>query len=262
MSRPKTMTESIDVWRRKLREQTTTGMMKCPAVRAKGCNLCNDVGFIRGNFPVGHPQFGKVKPCPQCNQRARTFPDRWGMLPNDYDLEWGDLLNFPGSNALQALATVREVIESGCGGVYLWGAYGVAKTAILKITSAEWIRTGKHGAYVMFSDLLDELRGAYDQANPQAAAMEQLREWQGSSMLAIDELDKARSTEFVNETRFRIFDRRYERATREGTGVTLIASNAPPSSLPRALQSRFSDARFMQVVELTGRDVRPIMGKL
>lgn len=248
-------------YRDQLREKTQ-GRGGLAVQTPPACENCQGVGFVSlGEFEIGDPRFGKIKPCPRCNPRRVSAPDRFGMLHTDYDLCWRDLVAVPGSNALAALRAVRGVVEAGCGGVYLWGPYGVAKTAILKIATAEWLRTGRFGAYLLFSDLLDEIRAGFG-GEAQASAYERLQTWGGYAFLALDELDKARATEFAQETQFRLLDRRYERVTRAWESVTLIASNEPPSSLPPALRSRLSDPRFMTVIELTGRDVRPIADKL
>lgn len=233
-----------------------------PAQPSPACDYCGDAKFVRmGDYDFGDPRFGKMQPCPKCNARKQAHPDRLGMLPRDYDLTWGDLVNLPGSNAAAALLQVRKVVERGYGGVYLWGGYGMAKTAILKIATAEWIRKGLYGTYLLFSDLIDEIRAGFDKETSQSA-YERLQSWGGMPFLALDELDKARATEFVQETQFRLLDKRYERVTRAEETVTLIASNEAPDTLPPALRSRLSDPRFAVVVELKGRDVRPIADKL
>lgn len=237
------------------------GLLAQAPTHKPACSLCNGIQFIRmGDFPVGDPRFGKTQSCPKCNPRHIQHADRFGMLATDYDLEWNCLLDLPDSNARAISHQVREVVERGYGGVYLWGGYGMAKTAILKIATAEWLRAGEYGAYLLFSDLLDEIRAGFDK-DTGASAYERLREWGGYPFLAIDEMDKARATEFMQETQFRLLDRRYERVTRSQETITLIASNEAPKGLPPALRSRLSDPRFMTVLELTGRDVRPIADK-
>lgn len=244
-----------------LKIRQTAGLVSRPPAPVLACSVCDGIQFISmGDFEIGDPRFGKTKPCPKCNPRHIQHADRFGMLASDYDLEWDCLLDLPDSNAQAIARQVREVVERGYGGVYLHGGYGMAKTAILKIAAAEWLRSGRHGAYLLFSDLLDEIRAGFDK-DTSASAYERLREWSSYPFLAIDELDKARATEFMQETQFRLLDRRYERVTRAGETVTLIASNEPPDSLPPALRSRLSDPRFMTVLELTGRDARPIADK-
>lgn len=255
-----TMKETAETYRRKIKDQLTSSVLITPP--APECSHCDGVGYLRmGDFPVGDPRFGKTQPCPKCNSRQMQHSDRFGMLARDYGLTWESLLDIRGSNSRAVLDKVRQVVERGYGGVYLWGGYGMAKTAILKIAMAEWIRAGRYGVYLLFSDLLDEIRAGFEKDTSQSA-YERLREWGGYSFLAIDELDKARATEFVQETQFRLLDKRYEQVTRAEETLTLIASNEPPKNLPPALYSRFSDPRFMTVLELTGRDVRPIADKL
>lgn len=45
-------------------------MQPCPACRHT-CQLCGGVGVVRYNMPANHPQFGKLFPCPKCDEGKR-----------------------------------------------------------------------------------------------------------------------------------------------------------------------------------------------
>lgn len=230
--------------------------------KGPACITCFDVGFIRGNFEPGHPMFGKVLPCPDCSMAAPVLsePDEYGLLPADRALVWQSVVSGLDSSIDRAVAAVKTMLARGYGWVYLWGGYGTAKTTILKIAVAEALRSGEFAVYLSMADMMDSIREAYDLKSPQAEAARKIRWFSTLPVLAIDELEKTKSTEFVDERRFQILNARYEAATRQAYGVTLLAANVPPGDLPGALASRVGDGRFA-VVHITAKDMRPLGGE-
>lgn len=234
------------------------------------CEQCQGAKWLRADWPVGHPRFGQFDPCPACNTAAANRQGRHGIFSVDYDRTFEELKRFPGSNAYQAGQEIKAILKRGWGGAYIWSqGFGNAKTEILKIAVAEWVRMGNDGRFSLFADLIDDMKEAYDDRPAQpggdewdrASAYQRLRIVQTMPLLAIDELEEVSLTAYTSNTRFRLFNERYERATRMFTGITLIASNVPPSQLPPKLQSRFSDLDFMIPLEVTGKDVRPAMSQ-
>ena len=76
-------------------------------------------------------------------------------------------------------------------------------------------------------------------------------------VLAIDEMDKARDTEFMFDFRFHFLDYRYRQAV-NGETITLFASNSAPSNLSDVLWDRVRDGRF-KVIHNTAGSARPHM---
>jgi len=241
-----------------------------PAGGPASCPICQGAQWLRSDWPVGHPRFGQFDPCPACNAAAKFNRGRHGIYNVDYDLTFDGLQRFPGSNAPQIGQEIKAILERGWGGVYLWSqGFGNAKTELLKIAVAEWVRMGNDGRFALFADLVDEMREAFGNDQPQpgadqwdrSSAYQRLQMMQAIPLLAIDELEEVSLTTYTTNTRFRLFNERYERTTRMYSGITLIASNVPPGSLPPKLQSRFSDPDFMVTREVTGKDVRPAMAE-
>jgi len=75
--------------------------------------------------------------------------------------------------------------------------------------------------------------------------------------LAIDEMDKARTTEFSAEFRFQFLDECYRQAIR-GETMIVFAGNMPPDELPLPLFDRIRDGRF-RIVENVAGSARPGM---
>src|SRR5262249_23322746 len=112
---------------------------------------------------------------------------------------------------------------------------------------------GIHGRYMMMPDLLDELRTALRQDDQTYAS--KLRRVVEAPILAIDELDKMRDSDFVDEVLHAIFLARYQQRQQLGT---LIGYNLDGAArIPPFLRSRIRDSRF-QMVEMNGPDLRPM----
>lgn len=224
-------------------------------VKPVACDLCGDVGYIRGDYPAGHTLFGRLFPCPKCNQRASAQPDEYGLLPAERGMAWTDIVPVD-PTIVAAMTEIQKTLAAGFGWVYLWGGYGTAKTTLLKIAVAEHLRSvNSQAVYLRMADLMDDIRSAYDTNHPNYEIQRKIRWYSGLPLLAIDEFEKVNATDFVDERRFQVMDSRYEAATRQGHGVTLIAANVPPEKMPGAIKSRINDQRF-SVCHITSSDVR------
>jgi len=219
------------------------------------CPRCNGLGFLRRDLPREDPEFGKLIPC-NCSAE-QIYGEHSGLSLNEIRmLTWAHILDH--GEALKARQAVQRTIERGYGWVYLWGGPGVAKTLLLKIAVAETIKKHKPAGYVGMSALLDNLREAYDvDQHTQIEAGRRLKRWASIPMLAIDEFDKVKDTDFVHEKRMRLLDDRYEAAVKRQS-VTLIASNLSPEVFEDYLADRIRDGRF-EIVELTTDSLRPAM---
>ncbi len=232
-----------------------------PLLCAPNCEICHGSGWMRVDVSMDHPLFGKVLPCDNAPITHPYF-DRFGLLPSEREnLNWQSLRNL--DNVLEAAEKTREIVKSGWGMVYLWGDNGKAKSLLLKICVADWLRKKRGGAqFVMMADLLDDLRIALADPDNGARQYRSRNEyWQGIPLLAIDEIDVMNHTEFATERRFIILDRRYERAMNEHESLTLMASNEPPDQLPRSIYDRIRDGRNI-IIRLTGESVRPALRRI
>jgi len=171
----------------------------------------------------------------------------------ELDLTWAVVNEW--NNAAEAVAAVKEVMRRGHGWVYLWGGPGLAKSLILKIATALCIQRG--ATYTSMTHILNHLRQSYDTEYPNDEVMARLEKWKSIPVLAIDEVDKVKLTEFVEERRFDILDHRHVSGLR-GDTITLFAANSAPGGFDDWTKSRFEDGR-MAVVELKGEDMRPAM---
>ena len=221
------------------------------------CPVCHGIGFIKANpdAQVGDADFGKIKHCQNVDM-VKLYGEGLGLKEHEIrTLNWSSIL--PMSNAIQASEKVQAILKQGYGWITLWGNWGLAKSLILRIAIAESLRAGKMGAFVEMSEMLADLRQAFDSQNPSAESANRLDKWQGMKILAIDEIDKINKTDWAKEQEFSIFNRRYQDAIRQQS-ITLFASNQSPRQIGGALGDRMQDGRFV-VVELKGTSNRPSM---
>ena len=194
-------------------------------------------------------------------QEAASYkPDyaRIGIKEDEAGLTWEAVK--PGiSDGMKAVQAVRPAYERGFGMIFIYGAWGQAKTLIGKILTATAFRAGKRTAYANMSSVLDDIRLAYDEKeNKMTELLRRMDWWVEREVLFIDELDKTSQTEWAQDRLFQLMDRRYQMAVRE-EALTVIASNKSENELDGYLKSRIHDNRIGQVVFLNGNDGRKVM---
>lgn len=154
-----------------------------------------------------------------------------------------------------ALRKVIAFIQEPRGWLTLAGGYGVGKTMLIYAALNHLADRGIYGRYVMMPELLNELR---DAAGTEYYG-ERLRRFVEAPLLAVDELDKVRGSEFVDDVLYAIFLARYRDRATQGT---LIGYNLDGAArIPPFLASRIRDSRF-HLVEMGTADLRPIADKL
>lgn len=219
----------------------------------ENCSICHGTGLISYDVPVDDPRFGKLYPCPEIPRIDLPAFSVTGLVPGDLERSWDYI--YPAGNIMEAVQKVRATLDRGYGWVYIYGRYGIAKTTLLKIATAEWFnRHGSGCRYVNMADMMDDLRSSYDEEKGQTEIVNRMDKWEAYHLLALDEMDKGNITPFVEERRFAILNKRYERALYKDS-ITLMASNSPPETLGSYLFSRIRDNRF-EIVQLNGDDVR------
>ena len=213
------------------------------------CKHCLGLGSIRNGD-------GTIRSCPSIQSVNLTDVAKFGLTPDEaVQLNWSSI--YGASNRTLAVELVTGVLGKGYGIVTIYGTYGNGKTTILKTAVASALRDGKQAAYVSMSEILDDLRSGFDYTDRTQNETARLKWWSQVPILAIDELDRVRNTEYVQERQFNLLDSRYIGAIRQES-ITLISMNEDPSELPQYLYDRMRDGRFT-IVKLDGGSVRPQM---
>jgi DNA replication protein DnaC len=224
------------------------------------CPVCNGIGWVRLDLPVGDPKFGKLVPCPNADRSEFAEYTNSGLCREEYSKTLDDLDDLNDTD--KAIQIVKKVLKRGYGMVYLYGQYGIAKSAILKAAVAEYLRDNLENAvyantkavYVNMGPLIESTRLAWDGAGKYSDA-DLMRRCMTAKLLSLDELDKIRGTEYAEEQRFMVLDGRYEMAVNQ-EAITLLAGNASPAEYGGYLEDRFRDGR-VDTVHMAGKSVRP-----
>lgn len=217
------------------------------------CDICGGSGYYRMDVDIQDERFGKLLICDNVDRSSLPGFNRVGLQKDEIEsMNWDILVDEVSMR--NSIRLVKEMIERGHGWIFLYGGFGVGKTYILKIAVAEMIRSGKQASYVRMAEILDHLRESFDKSVLEQETA-RLRYWSDLPILAIDEFDRVRNTEYGSERKFVLMDRRYEGAVREKS-LTILASNSDPSKLPGYLYDRVRDGRF-KIIHLPGESFRP-----
>ena len=211
---------------------------------------CGGVGFMKKDARYLGNGTNIVK-CPCASERQperEQNPDAWAQTLSPR--EQGFTLDNWLGNDKRALAIAQRALAQRWGMFTFWGSYGVGKTGLLAGVVNEARNKGLAALYKVTPVMLDELRAAYESKTFDRV----FDELCSIGILALDEIDKYKATEWAREKMFLLIDRRYSFADQL---LTLFATNARPNPAEDAIWSRLTDAARGEVVEIKGRDLRP-----
>lgn len=190
--------------------------------------------------------------CPDC-AAGQARAARWSGLPDEARGVYMTTLRRRPDQAA-AVAAVAAFAATPRGWLTLAGGYGTGKTTLIYAALNHLAAAGIYGRYTTAPALLDHLRDALRDQDGRAHS-ERLQRLQTVPVLAVDELDKYRATDYAEEAIFQLFDYRYRERR---TLATLIGYNRDRDDrIPPFLASRIRDGRF-RLVELGGVDLRPV----
>lgn len=223
------------------------------------CPLCKGAGALGRDVPIGHPDFDRIFPCSHpCHNKERLvrLVKVSGLAPQDLSLR---LIDFEANDRVthKVLEAAQSFLAHPCSIFYLHGGPGNGKTLILKALVNEFNRTGFTAVYTSFFQLLWWMRQVFGKSGDRESFLDRYEHIKRVSVLAIDELDKVKQTDFVQEFQFDLINMRYEAGLR-GECCTIFASNDPPDALSSYLLSRIRDNRCL-VVENKAPDLRPYL---
>lgn len=224
----------------------------------KPCPKCNGNGWVVLDRPPGHPEFGKAIPC-ECMadeialRRAAKLERQDGLNEAQRTFSLNDAKKSISQRT--AASALKEMVDARKGQVVLYGDYGLGKsfTMIAAVNYAK--ENGVPAHYTTLSDLLNYLRDAF---NPESTDNLDSR-WDllvGVPVLAIDEIDKTKSTAWAMERFTALVDKRW--ANMHGQ-LTIYGMNADLKSLDAAglghITDRLEDTRGT-IVNFTGKSMR------
>lgn len=220
------------------------------------CNTPAEVGLFRVDVPPGHPQFGKPIQCDDpfhAEARAKRLAAVSNLGPEDVKRRLSDIQ--PEAGNRDALSAARASIERGYGWLYIWGGPGNAKSEILKAMVNQINEAGQGPAvYTTLGTILDHIRQGYVMND----YLERYQRLVDSPVLAVDEMDKIKNSDWVEEFRFKFLDARYTSAVNKQTLTVFAGQKHPKSIFDDPVYDRFRDGRFC-IVENKAQSARPGM---
>ncbi len=221
------------------------------------CPTCgfppDEPGWLRSDFPPGHSKFGALIPCPDCHdanlsQRLAQASQLTGWLKR------ATLAGYRGNNGnTAALQAAVSFAQTPVGWLTLWGSYGPGKTHLLAAVVNHCAVNRVAACYYTLPDLLDKLREGYAD-DGFTGLYDRLV---NVPVLAIDEVDKVRLTDWAIEKIYQLVDARYRDLDTRGTLYAMNVDPDPGDSEMGYLYSRMRDRRC-RVVEVAGGDARRI----
>jgi len=219
------------------------------------CPICNGVGFVYTNVPVGHPDFGKAVPC-RCT-RKEVEKERQARLERYSNLgvltrltfdnlipqgKSGDIKNQERFTATYQAA--RAFAAEPKGWLVLVGPSGCGKTHLAAAIANECISHGYPAFFITTPDLLSHLRSAFspDSEIPYDEFFNRVRD---APLLILDDLGAQATTPWAKEKLDQLLNHRFNSQL-----PTVIVTITPIEELEERIRTRLTDPKLCQVYTL------------
>jgi DNA replication protein DnaC len=210
------------------------------------------------DVPVGHPKFGKLQTC-ECQYTAivARLQELSRVTPSERNIRLSDIVD-TGPGTLEMVKLANEFLCNPIGIFTIYGSSGNAKSTTLLAIVNEMVQARHMAVYVTAFDLFGYVRAAFDNAHQivDESAYMRLKRFEEIEILAIDEFDAIRQTDWITEQVLDLVDTRH-RLGLDGLTGTVIAMNEI-DILPRRVRSRLRDGQNKLCVN-NDPDIRPAM---
>lgn len=217
------------------------------------CDYCNDSRYIRYDMPMNDLRFGRIYSCPRCNREGIIRAS--GLNPLEQKITLNSLITSGRPGAQKMVTAAKKFIaDDFIGFLSLYGDFGNGKTTAMKAIVNACIAAGIEARYMTMTEVMVYAREAFESQQAGDSDYGRIGRLATTRVLCIDELDKARVTEYAREVQTHLFDVRYRRAHELGT---VVAWNGDLNTIPLPwVMSRLSE--FPQV-ENKDKDMRPAL---
>lgn len=225
------------------------------------CPLCGGIGFIRKDYPVGHPEFGRVDICSCRNkeviqhayQRIYRLSNLDAFRRMTFDTFDTDGLVGMSDEQLRSLNTARNAAQYFAqhldGWLLLHGSYGVGKTHLAAAIANFAVGLGVPTLFLTVPDLLDWLRYSY--GSEDFTFETRFEEIRSIRLLVLDDLGTQNATPWAEEKLYQIFNYRYVNRL-----PTVITTNQALDEIEGRIQSRLRDPDLVHVIRIEAVDHR------
>lgn len=221
------------------------------------CKICGGSGYIRGeDVPMTDPSFGKLVLCECRKEEAKKsevekHQKMSNLTEKEKQIDFADVMDF-GGNSRDMIDVMADFIEDPTGLITIWGGSGNAKSTISIGTVNHLLDQGIPAIYTTIFDLMSNIRKAF--GNQDLDSIDILEVYQEARVLIIDEFDKIKKTDWVEEQVTSLIDRRY-RTGESGESGTVILMNSDPQTLDPWIESRLSSGRIIHNTQADQRGI-------
>lgn len=216
------------------------------------CEACGDTGWrpltreekIAADFKPGYDYSVPCEVCaPLRIDRQRAQMQQVSMLTTqEQDLRLKDIHTQGRADTTAIVQACREMVEREAFLLTIWGSNGNAKSAALVATVNEFLDRGTPAVYLPAYDMLNWIQEAIgsDGSVRSESAFDRLERLKCIRMLAIDEFQAVKITDWRLEQMRNLIDRRW-RDGLDGRSFALLAMNEDPATLEARIWSRLQD---------------------
>jgi DNA replication protein DnaC len=225
------------------------------------CQICNGVGYLRYDYPVGHPNFGKLTVC-TCRQRQlERFAYQKLFVHSQLDelnhLTFDNFQPRGKKNYSMLLANTVETSYEAAhhfatnleGWLLLQGGYGCGKTHLAAAIANFVVDMGIPTLFVTAPDLLDLLRFSFN--DPETTFEQRFKDFREVQLLVLDDFGTHNATAWAQEKFFQILNHRYINKL-----PLVVTTNLELDEIDARIRSRLQDEKFVKHVHLLVPDYR------
>ncbi|MCS7247902.1 MAG: ATP-binding protein [Anaerolineales bacterium] len=227
----------------------------------ENCPICQGLGYIRWEVPLGHPKFGRVEVCEcrasqsrqQIFQRlyAHSHLDHLSHLTFENFHPRGRAGLYPQeANSIElAYRQARTFAETLQGWLFLQGGYGCGKTHLAAAIANTAVQHHVPTLFLTVPDLLDGLRSTLSEAENRFE--EHFEEIRTVRLLILDDFGTQNATPWAQEKLFQIMNYRYVNRL-----PTVITTNLRLEQIEGRIRSRLEDPELVTKVVILAPDYR------
>jgi DNA replication protein DnaC len=226
-----------------------------------GPALCNDVGFVGKDVPVGHPDFGKAYLCPArplapAAGLAASLTEPSGLFAltqmtfENFMPQGLGLSQEKQKNLQHAYDAAFDFAQTPKGWLLFKGGFGAGKTHLAAAIANHRLQQGDPALFIVVPDLLDYLRATYS-PNSAVTYDERFEGLRGAPLLLLDDFGSHSATPWAQEKLFQLLNFRYNAQL-----PTVITTNQELEEIDLRLRSRLADVTLCQIITITAPDFR------
>ncbi len=223
--------------------------------------ICQGLGVLREDVPVGDKRFGKLYRCPNFPVEIDSErQDRLRRLSNldvyaektfyNFQVDEPGLKPSERQSLEHAVSNAYRFAEQPDGWLMLEGGFGCGKTHLAAAIGNERLQRGDLVLFITVPDLLDHLRSAYAPSSD-ATYDETFERIRNAPLLILDDLGAESPSQWAKEKLFQLFNHRYSHRL-----PTIITTNVDLETLDPRIRSRLLDNSLITRCKITAPDHR------